>query len=251
MSTRFQEIASAALSANYAGSDWFDQHTKLRFATAVVNRNEKFSIMLQDHGHSYEFDHASSSTSEDGEEEDNEDEGVEDGEDGEAEDDEDDEGSEEESDEELEEGEIRVRFVKTTSGLEELTPCEDTIRDDRQKNILRWLRSVYKTSRGFELGTFDSSLLAVTMKTQSVNWEPIAMGYIHDIISMAHRFISDLLNLICPDERVRDGLMSVLADKLSDKYQAALNHVRFLLHVERAGTPATLNHYFSDNLEKR
>lgn len=89
------------------------------------------------------------------------------------------------------------------------------------------------------------------MKTQSSNWEPIALGYIKDVISMAHKFISDLLQLICPDLRVRDGLMSVLMDELSAKYQDALEHVHFLLHIERMGTPATLNHYFNDNLEKR
>ncbi|KAK4981722.1 hypothetical protein LTR66_009763 [Elasticomyces elasticus] len=68
---------------------------------------------------------------------------------------------------------------------------------------------------------------------------------------MAHVFISDLLQLVCPDQRVREELMSVLVEELSTKYHGARDHVRFLLWVERNGTPTTLNHYFSDNLEER
>ena len=80
--------------------------------------------------------------------------------------------------------------------------------------------------------------------------KPIAIGYIKDVISMAHTFIRDLLRIVCLDLRVREALMAVLMDELLVKYKAALDHVHFLLHVERTGTPATLNHYFTDNLEK-
>lgn len=41
----------------------------------------------------------------------------------------------------------------------------------------------------------------------SFEWEPIALGYISNTITIAHTFITDLLNLACPDNRVRDGLM--------------------------------------------
>lgn len=63
LSMQFQEIATSALNANYVGSDWFDQQLSLRFATAVVNRNEKFATMLEDHGHVYAFDNALSTDS--------------------------------------------------------------------------------------------------------------------------------------------------------------------------------------------
>jgi hypothetical protein len=156
----------------------------------------------------------------------------------------------EQTDEKQIDQKIRIRFKKEHTILEELTAGEHTMDSKTSNGILTWLKEVYKTSRGFELGTFDSTLLAMTMKTQSSNWEPIAIGYIKDVISMAHEFIQDLLHLICPDSRVRDGLMSVLMDGLLQKYQGALEHVQFLLRVERNGTPATLNHYFNDNLEK-
>jgi hypothetical protein len=234
---RFQEIAACALSANYVGSDWFDQYPSLRFATAVVDRNEQFAAMLGQHGHFYAFDDAPLTDSETEEEDDE----VPD----------DDDQSEVAGRYEEKGAEIHVRLSKDADGLEELVCGEETIRNESRKNVVDWLTTVYKTSRGFELGTFDSSLLAITMKTQSANWESIALGYVKDVISMAHGFISHLLKLICLDQRVREGLMSVLMDELSSKYQGAIKHVRFLLYVERMGTPATLNHYFNDNLEKR
>ncbi|KAL8836216.1 MAG: hypothetical protein Q9176_006477, partial [Flavoplaca citrina] len=67
---------------------------------------------------------------------------------------------------------------------------------------------------------------------------------------MAHTFVIDLLRVVCPVERVRTGIMSLLTGHLMEKYKAAISHVNFLLEIELDGTPATLNHYFNDNLEK-
>ena len=236
ISEQFQKIVTAALSADYVGDDCFDERPNLRFATQVVNRNEVLAKMLEEHGHSFVFDDdvesASSSsgfssprgwpsTVNVGPENRNED-----------------------------ENKIPVRFQDDPEGLEELPDGENMISGQPQGDIFKWLTKVYKTSRGFELGTFDGSILAMTMKTQSAKWEPIAISYIKDIIAMAHKFIRDLLSMVCPDPRVREALMAVLMDELLVKYKAALDFVQFLLHVERKGTPATLNHYFADNLEQ-
>ena len=43
--------------------------------------------------------------------------------------------------------------------------------------------------------------------------------------------------------------MSLLMDRLMEKYQSAISHVKFLLEIELDGTPATLNHCFNENLE--
>jgi hypothetical protein len=226
MSMAFQKIVDCALSANYVGSDWFDEFPNLRFATEIVNRNEIVETTLAKHGHSYKFSTASTPEAKL-------------------------EALEIEDKKETQNSAPMLRFENDFDELEELTAGPDTIDYEPESDIMPWLTEVYKTSRGFELGTFDSSLLAMTMKTQSSNWETISLCYIGDIISMAHKFIKVLLELVCPDRRVQDGLRSVLMDELFAKYQEALDHVRFLLHVERYGTPATLNHYFNDNLQKR
>jgi hypothetical protein len=226
ISMAFQKIVTSALSANYVGSDWFDQYPNLRFATEIVNRNETVATTVECHGHSYKF--STTSTWEIKLE-----------------------APESEEDKGQPEKNIVLRLQDDFDGLDELTAGADSIANESASDIMLWLTKVYKTSRGFELGTFDSSLLAMTMKTQSSNWEAIALGYIKDVISMAHKFIQVLLGLVCPDRRVQDGLHSVLMDELFAKYREALNHVRFLLNVERYGTPATLNRYFNDNLQKR
>jgi hypothetical protein len=236
ISEQFQKIVTAALSADYVGDDCFDERPNLRFATEVVNRNEVLAKMLEEHGHSFVFDDDAESASSSsgsssprgwpstvnvGQENRSED-----------------------------ENKIPVRFQDDPEGLEELPDGDNMISGQPQADIFKWLTKVYKTSRGFELGTFDGSILAMTMKTQSAKWEPIAISYIKDIIAMAHTFIRDLLRMLCPDPLVREALMSVLMDELLVKYKAALDFVQFLLHVERKGTPATLNHYFADNLEQ-
>ncbi|KAF2201796.1 hypothetical protein GQ43DRAFT_370585 [Delitschia confertaspora ATCC 74209] len=217
MSMRFQEIVSMALGAKYVGSDWFDKHSSLRLVTAVVNRNEKFAAMLAAHGHSYVFE---------------------------------DNNPVQVCVVDKNNDEISVRCCAYPDELEELVSTKETIPREAENNIFGWLKTLYQESRGLELGTFDSSLLAMTMKTQSAHWDSIAKGYIMDIISVTHAFIKSLLQLICPNRQVRDGLMSTLMDSLTQKYSKAIKQTEFLLQVERMETPVTLNHYFNDNLEK-
>jgi hypothetical protein len=221
----FQKIVTFALSADYSRSDWFEQHPTLRFATEVVNRNQVVATMVELHGHSYEFSIPSEQTN-----------------------DPDDPDSENGS---AESNDVELRFQEDVDELDELTAGVDSLSTEPTDDIMSWLTRVYETSRGFELGTFDSSLLALTMKTQSSNWEAIAFGFVKDVICMAHKFIKVLMGLVCPDQRVQSALHSVLMDELFAKYRKALNHVIFLLKVERCGTPATLDPNFNENLQAR
>lgn len=226
ISIRFQDITGLALNANYAGNDWFDQRPSLKFATAVTNRSELFASTLERYGHSYKFEAV---------------------------------GPDQKTIKAPPENEfaeqmknhINTRTTEHHVELDEVTVENETITKEIGVDTLGWLTKVYTTSRGFELGTFDNSLIAMTMKTQSSKWELLALGYISDVISLAHAFIIDLLQLICVDTRVRDGLLAILMDSLMIKYQGALDNVHFLLHVERMGRPTTLNRCFHENLEER
>ena len=147
--------------------------------------------------------------------------------------------------------EVRTRPDHTDlEGLEDLVHKHIFLAEPRGKVILTWLKNVYHQSRGFELGTFHASPLAVTMKQQSLKWHSSTLGYVGDIIAIAHTFIIDLLRLITPNERVRMGIESLLMDQLTGKYKVTTAHVKFLLDVELEGAPATVNHYFNDKLEK-
>jgi hypothetical protein len=235
MATEFQRIASLALDAKYGGDDVFEKYPSLRLATMVVNRNETFSKAIEANGHTFCFSAARSRDV-----------------------DADIESSVPVSGEAFGDDDevsicldaVNVRMTENHSDLEDILYQQVVLDAPDDSRILDWLKEVYENSRGFGLGTFDSSLLAITMRKQSVNWTELAFGYISDIVAMAHTFICESLKIVCPDERVRAGLSSRLAESLLEKYKKAYSFVNFILDVERSGTPATLNHYFNDNLEK-
>ena len=141
-------------------------------------------------------------------------------------------------------------FLAELGDLEYLLPIPITVGTPAETEIIPWLRAMYKSTCGFELGSFDTSLLPLLLKKQSANWDNIALGYICDIVTLVHNYIKALIGHCCHDDRVRKGLDALLMDPLYERYKKAVDHVKFVLQVERAGTPLTNNHYFADNLEK-
>ena len=233
----FQRISTLALDVKYGSDDIFDQNSKLRLPTTVQNRSEKFSNDIDLMGHTFEFLHTPPN-----------------------------QDLERNSGFVASTGSIKtieskgrgkvddltnIRSSPNHPDLEDIMYDQDVILGPNDESILTWLTEVYTTSRGFEIGTFDPSLLAIILKKQSINWNGLALGYISDVVFLTHSFIMDLLQLICSDRRVQIGLRSMLMDGLISIYKQAFEHVQFILKVERTGTPRTLNHYFNDNLETR
>lgn len=144
----------------------------------------------------------------------------------------------------------RIRHTGPEPELDDILHDDCKVQTPKPTGIIAWLDKVYKGSRGFELGTFDASLLPIIWKKQSANWDDLALGYVSDIVSLVHNFILALISAICEDQRVQSALMSVLMDGLIDRYKKSIDHAKFILYVERSGTPLTANHYFADNLEK-
>jgi len=234
----FQKLVAEALSSNYGRADVFDKNPTLWLATAVVNRSDLMSEAIATKGHTFHFE--SSDMEKVSHKHGRSNGGVLEGLDVAA----------IELDDDEAEGTFEVRQVQDHSELEDLVHAPEKLPEPQSGSIHVWLKEVYSGARGFELGTLDSSLLAVTMKRQSTKWRGLALGYIADIVMLAHTFVTDLLRVVCPVERVQLGVMSLLADLLLEKYRSAIAHVNFLLEIELDGTPATLNHYFSENLEK-
>lgn len=232
LATRFQAVTSLALRAHYGGDDLFVRSPVLKLATAVVRRNILFSDHVWKYGHTMAF------SDEAGFKDDIESDKEADG---------DDQRSVVNDDED---NSILVRRYINDRELDDLMHDEKKIEVPRQEGIKKWLASVYKSSLGFELGTFDPALLPIIWKRQSRKWDILALAYVDDIISLVHAFTVKLLSKICKDDRIRRGLNSVLLEKLTERYKAATDHTNFLLAVERSGTPLTTNHYFADNLEK-
>lgn len=120
----------------------------------------------------------------------------------------------------------------------------------KKDGITTWIGKLYKEAAGFEIGTFNHVLLATLIKKQSAKWPYIAWGYISDIITMVHTFIQKALLAASRDNRISVNILSLLMDDLMDKYRQAISVVDFILNIERAGTPMTLNRYLNDNIQK-
>lgn len=226
LATRFQKITSLALDARYGGDDIFQDLGGLKLATSIVDRNEEFSNDVRKRGHTIGFEQTSEETESDIEDEPSP---------GLDPDNEDNADARHMDDLDNIDGLLLEYCPSFSRSVEEISP---------------WLRRIYTSSRGFELGTFDAALIPLIWKKQSANWNDLALSYISDVIVTVHRFIRKLLQAICPDDRILQGLNSVLVEELVTRYQKAIDHVKFILQVERAGTPSTLNHYFNSHLEK-
>jgi len=239
---RFQEIATCASRADYGRMEFFRKDKNLRLATATVNRGETFANVMSENGHDFKF--IASEDMKDMED----DEDMED-----MEDDEGDEDTDEMDSVPLtmnDETTVAVRLFEDHPDMVDVVQQSSAISKPHEHKILAWLKSAYRQSRGFELGTFASSVLVVAMQQQARKWQDIAFGYINDVISLVHSFVLALLEYIVPNQRVRRGLNSLLIDELKTRYQSAVDQTKFLLSVELEGTPATYNQYFGDNLDK-
>ncbi|KAL8902671.1 MAG: hypothetical protein Q9207_004473 [Kuettlingeria erythrocarpa] len=227
LASRFQRLTSWALEARYGSDDVFETRPALRLATDIVNRNAVFSDDVRQRGHTINFSGDS---------------------------DQEPEGAANIiavwRDKLIVTKTPSVRYIKNASDIDELMHEGKKVVAPAETDILAWLRSVYDSCRGFELGSFDASLLPMVWKKQSAHWDNLALGYISDIVALVHDFIVNLLHEVCEDEHIRIGVYNAITDQLAERYKKAIDHAKFILHVERSGTPLTTNHYFADNLEK-
>ena len=236
IAVKFQEVTSHALEARYGRSTHLKENKFLRLATTLVDLNSVFSDDIDQRGHMVQFNTTMTST----------------------------------------EWALPRKYIlnahrgspsldaeppkitdESTTQIEDVypklsdvlpSPCEFT--RPQSQDILLWIELAYRSSRGFELGTFDPSILTTLFQEQTKNWEGLAMKYIGHAISSVHRFCDILLKLLCMEDRVKATLWSFLVDELLRRYKKTVDHVKFILHTERAGTLLTTNHYFSESLEK-
>jgi hypothetical protein len=236
IAVKFQEVTSHALEAHYGRSTYLKENIYLRLATIIVDLNSAFSEDVEKRGHTIEFEKMNNFPKE-----------------------------------KLSRNAILEAHPASTSLDARLTKiaAKSTIQIEdeypelcdvlanpyecpppQSQDILAWIECAYRSSRGFELGTFGPSILTTLFQEQSNNWEGLAMTYISNVISSVHRFCDILLKLLCTEDRVRAALWSRLVDDLLRRYKRTVDHVKFILHTERAGTLLTTNHHFSENLEK-
>ncbi|KAK4546242.1 hypothetical protein LTR36_002379 [Oleoguttula mirabilis] len=221
LATRFQRIVSLALGANYGADDVFITDSALRIAPAVMARMKIFSDEMTTYGQAHSFlpqdglsPPVKATTSS------------------------------------PDKKSFDIRKEDDLEALVDILHPQDSLPQPKTGEIKTWLLEVFQGNRGFELGTFNASILATAMKVQSSKWMDISLGHVSDVIVMVHRFITTALASICNDRDIRDAIINSIYEDLIRRYQKAANSTKFLLEVENSDTPMTLNHYFNDNLQK-
>ncbi|KAK7530166.1 interferon-induced GTP-binding protein Mx2 [Phyllosticta citribraziliensis] len=222
LASRFQAITQAALSGYYAGDGIFKRLPNLKLITQIMKLNEVFSDIFWKRGHKQHFEAAWN-----------------------------DEG-ESPLGCNVDQLPFKIPIGKYPE-LGTITYTEDYQCPKPLKGpLMTHIKEVYESSRGPELGTFGGTILATVFEDQSEKWEPLAFSHASNVITLVHEYIFQLLTEMCPEKSVRDNLWdTILLDKLIDTYQRAMEHTRFLLNIERGGTPNTFNHYFNANLQKK
>ncbi|KAF2187583.1 hypothetical protein K469DRAFT_725111 [Zopfia rhizophila CBS 207.26] len=160
LAMQFQHIAGLAVKANYRGNGIFNTFTDIRLATELVSRNEKFSMDLEKFDHQYQFqkvDHVA---------EESYNAGV--------------DHSDNEITYEEQRHHTNTRHIANALELDEILSVEDQVAGPSRLDIFDWLKAMYSKSRGFELGTFASSLLTAAMRQHSSKWQAMSSGYTSD-----------------------------------------------------------------------
>jgi hypothetical protein len=249
MATNFQKITDHALDAYYARNPIFAESPEMRLPTLVVDRSDKFAAELAKKGHTVGFDIEDDKSKEDIGNSDS------DG-DGEKSDSDVEESDFEPIDESIRDssdGEANTAATPSTHKdpeLSNLFPDEGNTPEPQHRHILDWIEDEYRKARGSGLQVISPAVLPTLWQQQSNNWRAMTRKYLADIILYVHDFICKLMEHVCQEERTRSELMAILLERFIDQYKVAINHVEFLLEVERDGTPLTKNPSFQENLHK-
>lgn len=207
-----QRTVSLAVNSDYSRSSILSGNKEYRIATEAVKRGQRFADAMACHGHTYSF--------------------LVD----------DDESDEDFGREYTEEDKLDISTTKDHPDIEDLVHKNRRVTVTSDQDTLSWLKDEYRSSRGFELGTFDASLLAINMKQQAINWCDLALGYVSDIISLVHSFILGVLQQIAPSARVFEGVKSCVTDDIACMYGVAMSQTKFLCplssmeHQQRTST---------------
>lgn len=234
MAIEYQKLTDYAVDVYYNRNPVFDEIPALRLPTLIVERNDAYIKEISRRGHTIDFNLPEEETAATSESD-----------------------ASEGFDEEITEDPTDVSCIlpisdedNECSELCDLFPVDFVIPHTRGGNVLGWIEKEYRKARGRSLESIGPAVIPTLWQQQSKNLEAITLHYFRDVITYVHKFICKLLCHVCPNDRTRNSLFSIIIDPLLERYHNAINHVKFVIKVERFGIPLTQNHYFSDNLQK-
>ena len=265
---KYQDAVRCAIDAQYGRNDFLQSNGAVHLAKDIVNLNEKFARRMSSCGQ-YVFWHTEGDADSDEENKSKAPRSV-------------DEDPQQQTEVESEEG-TNSDARRSDPGIAEETWSDSrgddsglgdagqmkytdgALREDEYKYLFNhdqkrlmfhyddlrdWLENEYRQSRGFELGTFNPSILPNIFGKVTCNWELLTMQYLESAVKIVHGFSRQALRFYIPDEKVSSELWAVLLDDFRAQYSRAREQLQFLLASERSGTLMTTNHYFAQNLNK-
>ncbi|KAI8305059.1 dynamin family protein [Colletotrichum sp. SAR11_59] len=230
--TDFERLKRLALTAFYTNDPMFDKNPELKLVTRVREMNTAFAEMFFENAHTREFEiigsestpavsHLKFPTSD--------------------------------SKNAMRDDLYYLTFgvpIDTKNELEDILAEPCVCDPPETKTIMTHLENLYLTTRGYELGTIGGQMLPTAFKEQSRKWESITLAHVSNVILVVHHFIRGLVREACTDRPVREALWSSILDDLIKRYQGAMDHAKFLIHVERYSLSMTYNPVFDRTLNE-
>lgn len=247
IASNYQALVRAALDADYSAHRELAKQ-KLRLITAVVNVTEQFSHDFDSFARTYFYQSEVGVTAENPREADTSEDDV----DQKTETDDDDVGQETKTDDDY--GVVQldtagVPDAKAYPDLNGIIVTDWTIQPPRN-GIMEWIGTIYRRSRGLDLGTLNPGILSAVFREQSKKWAMMTKQYLSRIILLVHRFILTALKVACSDAHVLQEILSAISADLYARYEAGMNDAEMLVTIERQFKPYTLNHYFNHNQQR-
>ena len=236
IASKFREIATKAIDAYYSRDQCFEMDDIFRLATLVVNMNEEFSETIHKKGFARAFGKVKDGAPILPERETSPVNSQASGHDTDSRSVTQTPISEKES---LQYPELRSIMAQT-----------EKVPETTDGDIMEWITDKYNRSKGFEIGTTNSSLMPSLFAEQSRAWGFYAHRHVTKVICSIHRFNHKVLQHCCNDEILCEKLWEKIAQHLLSSYKQALQQVSFLVKVERHGNLMTTNHYFAENVRK-
>ncbi|KAI9172701.1 hypothetical protein HJFPF1_02212 [Paramyrothecium foliicola] len=235
IASKFQDLARAALAADYNANTAFNQQD-LRLITHIVNITDVFSAHFELDGHTRPFQYPGPNPL-----------GAEGPVDSQS------QLADRLMPDDLQEL-VRDANVDDLT-TEEIAELGDIIVPFKPSpiptvDITRWINNTFTGCRGLDLGTFNSNLVAMAFTEQSSKWGHMTEVYMSRVILVLHRFISGAIRSVCIDEQSRHELWSAILEGLLEKYKMAKSQAKLLVEIERRKQPYTLNKQFNESLSR-
>ncbi|CAI7639701.1 unnamed protein product [Penicillium viridicatum] len=102
--------------------------------------------------------------------------------------------SDDDDDNDGEEADVRKNMNASEQGgaIDGILHEQQNMKTPTDDRILAWIEGQYRAYRGFEMGTFQTSLLCTIMNKQSGKWTEFALMHT----------LSKVLLFICPEEQI-------------------------------------------------